>query len=166
MVDIAIDAVLVDVLREQLGDDKEYLRARGGKGKAASIGHHAAVDGDGEMLTLILEMSELPHDAEDDFTGAADLGVGNGELGWHIRVEVMVEEHDDTRRPEQGGLHLVDTARRIEVEAEHEIGNLQMQIAAFAVFVVADDFFCVGQPVEEVGKLIGHNDCRLLAHSA
>ncbi len=118
------------------------------------------------MLVLFLKLSELPHNAEHDFAGAASLGVGDGELGRHIRVEVMVDEHDDTWRPEQGGLHLVDTTRRVEVEAEHKVGNLQEQIALLGVLVVADDLLCIGQPMEEVRELIGHNDRGLLAHAA
>ena len=144
MVDIAIDAVFVDALGEQQGNDKEYFRTRGSEGKAACIGHHAAIDGNGKVLVLFLELSELPNDTEDNLAGATGLGVGNGELGRHIRVEVMVDEHDDSRGPEQGGLHLVDTARRIEVETEHEVGNLQQQVATLRILVVADDLLYVG----------------------
>ena len=64
VVNIPVDAVLVDAFGEQLGDDKENLRTCGGKGKAPGICHHAAIDGDGEMLALIVEQTELPYDAE------------------------------------------------------------------------------------------------------
>ena len=164
VVNIAIDTILVNALGEQLGDDEKDLRTCGGEDKASCISHHAAVDGDGEMLALIVKLAKLPHDAEDYFAGAAGLGVGDGELRRHIRVEVMVDQHNDTWSPEQGRFHLVNTARRVEIKTEHEVSYLQVQVAALAMLVVTDNFLCVGQPVEEVGKLIGHNDDGVLAH--
>ena len=116
------------------------------------------------MLALFLELPQLPHDAEDDLAGAAGFGVGDGEIGRHLWVEVMVEEHDDAMGGEQGRLHLVDTARGIEVEAEYEVGNLQEQVALLASLIISDNLLCIRHPMEEVGVLIGHDDRRLLAH--
>ena len=163
MVDVAIDAVLVDAFREQLGDDKVNLRTRRCEGEAACIGHHTTIDGDGEVFALFLELSELPHDAKHDFAGATGFRVRDGELSRHIRVEMMVDEHNHARSSEQGGLHLIDTTGRVEVETEHEIGNLQEQVALFAMFVVADDLLGIRQPLEKVGKLVGNDDRRFLA---
>ena len=99
VVNIAIDTILVNALGEQLGDDEIYLWACGSKGEATGISHHATIDRDSKMLALTIEQTKLPHDAEDYFAGAAGLGVGDGELRRHIRVEVMVDQHNDTWGP-------------------------------------------------------------------
>ena len=90
--------------------------------------------------------------------------MGDDKLSRHVRVEMMVDEYDDTWSPKQGWLHLVDTAWCIEIKTEHEVGDLQMQITTLAMLVVTDNLFCVGEPVEEVWKLIGHNDYWFFAH--
>ena len=64
MVDVTIDAILVDMFGEQLRDDEEDFRAGAVEGEAAGIGHHTAVDRDGEVLRLLLKGPHLPYDAE------------------------------------------------------------------------------------------------------
>ena len=55
MIDIAVDLILVDVLREQLADDGEDHRTAGVVGEPARIGHHATIDGGGKLLAHLRE---------------------------------------------------------------------------------------------------------------
>ena len=93
MIDVAVDLVLVDALGEQLADDEKDLRTAGVVGETARIGHHAAIDGNGELLGEGGEGPHLPNEAEHEFAGAAGFGFGDDEVGRHIGVEMMVDEH-------------------------------------------------------------------------
>ena len=55
MIDIAVDLILVDVLREQLADDGEDHRTAGVVGEPTRIRHHATIDGGRKLLAHLGE---------------------------------------------------------------------------------------------------------------
>ena len=57
VIDVAVDLILVDMLGEQLSDDEEDVGVGGVEGEATGIGHHAAIDGDGEVLVGLRKQS-------------------------------------------------------------------------------------------------------------
>ena len=166
VIDVTIDAVFVDVLREQFADDEEDLWASGIERESARICHHATVDGSGEMPAEVFETVELPDDTEHELTGATGLGEGDGEHSGHGGIEMVVDEHLRGQGTDKGCLHLVDATGGVVVETEHEVGNLEEHVALLAMTVVANDLLRVGHPLQEVGILVGHNDGRLLAAHA
>ena len=67
---VAIDAVLVDTLGEQLADDEVDFRTRTVVGKATCIGHHTAIHRHSKRLVEHIEIAHLPSDTEHQFAGA------------------------------------------------------------------------------------------------
>ena len=57
MIDVAVDAVFVDVLGKQFADDEIDFGATAVVEESARIRHHATVDGNGEMLVEFVEVS-------------------------------------------------------------------------------------------------------------
>ena len=150
------------MLCEQLADDEIDLRTGAVVEESARIGHHATVDGCGEVLAEVLEAVHLPDDAEHQFAGTAGLWLRDGEHGGHRGVEVVVDEHLRGRGAYEGRFHLANTARGVVVETEHEVGNLEEHVALLGVTVVAHNLLRIGHPVQEVGILIGHDNRSLL----
>ena len=115
------------------------------------------------MLRQLVEAPQLPCQPEHEFAGRRGLGMGYGEHGLHIGIEMMVDKHLAGRRLAERLLHLVDTGGSIEVEAEYEVGVGQGPVASLPVLVVANHFLAIGQPLQVVGILVGNNNLSLLA---
>ena len=98
------------------------------------------------MLVELFESAHLPYDTEHQFAGTAGLGVGDGQYGWHIGIQMMVDEHAGRFGTDEGLLHILHTTGSVIVETEDKIGNLEKHIALLAVLVVAYDLFRVRQP--------------------
>ena len=158
VIDIAVYAVLVDVFGEQFADDEVDLRTGAIVEESARVGHHTAIDGNGEALVETVETSQLPDDAEHELAGAAGLRLGDAEHSGHVGIEMVVDEHLRGGRGDECRLHILDSAGRVEVEAEHEVGDLEEHIALLGMLVVAHDLLRVRQPLQEVGVLVGHDD--------
>ena len=92
VVDVAVNLVLVDALGEQLRDNEEDVGVAAVVGEAARVGHHAAVDGHGEVLAQLLEASQLPGKSENQLAGTAGLGPRDSDKRLHVWVEMMVYE--------------------------------------------------------------------------
>ena len=75
---------------------------------------------------------------------------------------MMVDKHLWGRRANEGCLHVLDTAGRVVVEAEHEVGNLEEHVALLFVLVVTHDLVCIRQPRQEVGIQVGYDDDSIL----
>ena len=163
MIDVAIDLVLVDVLGEQLADDEEYLRTGTIEGEATRIGHHAAIDRNGKGFAKFGKTTQLPHHAEHQLAGAGGLGLRDDEVSIDIGLQVMVDEYLAGRTGHQRRLHILDTTGRIEVETDNEVGYLEQHVALVGMLVVAHYLLAVGQPVKEVGILVGHDNGNILA---
>ena len=165
VIDVAVDAILVDVLGEQFANDEVDLRTGAVVEESARVGHHAAVDGNGKAFVETVEASQLPDDAEHELASAAGIRLGDGEHSGHVGVEMVVDKHLRGRGGDEGCLHILDSAGRVEVETEHEVGNLEEHGALLGMLVVAHDLLRVRQPLQEVGVLVGYDDDGLfLAH--
>ena len=151
------------MLGEQLADDEVDLRARTIVGKAASIGHHAAIYRHSKRLVELIEIAHLPNDTEHQFAGARCIRMRDYQAGIYIWLEMMVDEYLTSRTVYKRLLHLVDTAGGVEVETEHQIGYLEQHVALIRVLVVTYYLICIGQPLEKVRILVGHHHCGILA---
>ena len=63
-----VDVVLVYAFLQQMTDDEEDFGTRGVVGKAASVGHHPAIDVDGTLLAHGFKFAQLPQNAEGELT--------------------------------------------------------------------------------------------------
>ena len=71
---------------------------------------------------------------------------------------MVVDEHLRGGGGNEECLHILDTAGRVEVEAEHKVGNLEEHVALLGMLIVSHDLLRVRQPLQEVGVLVGHDD--------
>ena len=75
---------------------------------------------------------------------------------------MMVDEHLTCRRIVYNLLHKVKSARGVEVKTEYKVGLPDNVIGLLLVLVIPQYLLRIGQPLQEVGVSIRHNDSDLL----
>ena len=78
---------------------------------------------------------------------------------------MMVEEHARCLAGGEDLCHSVDTVVIVEVDAKEQVSLVECLRDFLGMLVVADDGVSAGQPLQEIGIGIGHDDGRLLAES-
>ena len=120
VVHIAVDAVFVDALGEQLTYYIIYLRTGGVVGKPSRVGHHAAVYLCGAAAGHHVKTTQLPYHAEHHLRGAAQLGMRHHQLhALLFGVQVMVHHHLVACGFGEHRCHFVYARHSIEVDAEY-----------------------------------------------
>ena len=68
MVNLTVDAIFVNALGQQLGNDFKDDRAVGVISESPRIGHHSAVKAFGHFAPLLLKLAQLPQQRKDHLT--------------------------------------------------------------------------------------------------
>ena len=123
--DIAIDLVFIYALGEQLTDYEIDGGISGVVGEAASVGHHSAIHTCSPLAIHLFETTQLPDDAEHQLAGTAHMWMRNLEIDIHTGCQMVVDHHLAGTAAFKHILHLVETARAIEIETEHEVGFIE-----------------------------------------
>ena len=108
MVDVAVNLILIETLREQMSDDGIDFGPRRIVGESARVGHHSAVDAGGAIATHAVVGAQLPNEVEYYFAGARHFGVRNGECAIGVGVEMVVDKYSRGLRKFEGRLHIVE----------------------------------------------------------
>ena len=137
MVDVAVNLILIETLREQMSDDGIDFGPRRIVGESARVGHHPAINSDGSLPSHCLKPAQLPYDSENHLARAAHLRHRDGELGSQRGIEMVIDHHTPSRRSLEWRLHLVHPAGGIEVEAEHQVGLGKSLFGPLSLFVIA-----------------------------
>ena len=160
---LLVDFFLVDVFFHQLAHHKINFRIVAIHGEGHGVGHHAAIDGCGSLLIHLFISAQLTDNAENHLRGAAEFRLRHDDFGFYIWVEVVINEHATRFRAYEQRFHLIHPGGGIEIETEHQVGLFKGLRSTVGMSVVANYFFGVGHPAEEIGKLVGHDHGHLLA---
>ena len=116
------------------------------------------------MAKVLLSCS-LPSGTEDNLRSRAELFGTDLHVGLHLWAEMMVKEYARCMAGSENLCHGVDTVVVVEVYAKEQVSLVECLRDFLGMLVVADDGVSAGQPLQEIGIGIGHDDGRLLAES-
>ena len=164
--DVAVDLVLVDAALQQVADVFVDDRTVGVEGEGTCVAHHGGVEAGCFFQRNVVELARLRKEMADDFTRSTHRGLGdNGLTEVAFRVEMVVDE--DARRLAllDGLLQPGKAMGLIQVADNDEVSPVDGGFYLVLMLLVRINQDGVGawQPLQEVGKDVGYDDCSLPA---